>query len=140
MSTDDDEPALPRDDEYRVGNKRPPLHSRFQAGASGNSKGRPRGAVGLKTKIQQELRKSVPVNVNGRRKKMSKADVIAAQFVDSSMRGDPKATALILRITDDEGVKNSSEATALSEMRIDKETLKVIQARLQRHIDDDDEA
>ena len=139
MSTDDDEPALPHDAEYRVGNKRPPLHSRFQPGASGNPKGRPHGAVGLKTKIQQELRKNVPVNVNGRRKKMSKADVIAAQFVDSSMRGDPKATALILRITDDEGAKNSSETTALNEMRIDKETLKLIQARLQRHIEDDDE-
>jgi hypothetical protein len=35
--------------DYAVGYRRPPLHSRFQPGVSGNPPGRPKGAANLKT-------------------------------------------------------------------------------------------
>ncbi len=37
------------DEDYRVGNKRPPRHSQFKPGVSGNPKGRRKGSVNLRS-------------------------------------------------------------------------------------------
>jgi hypothetical protein len=55
MSSDDDMFRGPARD-YEVGDQRPPKHSRFKPGQSGNPRGRPKGSVNLRTRISQQLR------------------------------------------------------------------------------------
>ena len=50
-----------RDDDDRVGYRRPPKHTRFKPGQSGNPKGRPKHAPNLKTEFLEELGDDVTV-------------------------------------------------------------------------------
>jgi hypothetical protein len=79
-----------------VGYKRPPRHTQFKAGVSGNAKGRPKGALNFATVIEQELRARIEVTENGRRKRISKREAIAKQTVNRAAAGDPKATSTLL--------------------------------------------
>jgi hypothetical protein len=58
-------------DEGKVGYGRPPVHSRFKPGHSGNPKGRPKGQRNLASEIARAMAMPVPVTVNGRRKNVS---------------------------------------------------------------------
>ena len=49
-----------------VGYGKPPVHSQFQPGKSGNPKGRPTSTKNLKTDLAQELAERVQVTENGR--------------------------------------------------------------------------
>lgn len=96
---------------YEVGDRRPPKHSRFKPGVSGNPRGRPKGSVNLRTKVTQQLRETVTVNRSGRSVKMPKADLIARQIVDAAAKGDLKAAMLAVRLDDEAGIAQSKAST-----------------------------
>jgi hypothetical protein len=59
---------MPRDnkrDDYAVGYGKPPLHTRFKKGQSGNPRGRPPGAKNLSTLLNEALNEPVIVAANG---------------------------------------------------------------------------
>jgi hypothetical protein len=59
-----------------VGYKKPPRHTQFQPGRSGNPKGRPKGSKNFSTVIEQELRRTIHVTENGQRKKIIRAESV----------------------------------------------------------------
>jgi hypothetical protein len=81
---------------YEVGYGRPPRHSRFQKGQSGNPKGRARGSKNFTTLLKEALDEPVSVNENGRRKTISKKAAIAKQAVNKAAAGDLRALPLPL--------------------------------------------
>src|SRR5439155_1781990 len=62
---------MPPDDErdYEVGYGKPPRHTRFGLGRSGNPRGRPGGSKKLSTLLSEALKEPVIVVENGRRRK-----------------------------------------------------------------------
>ena len=73
---------------YDVGYAKPPSRTRFKPGQSGNPRGRPRGAKNFVTAIEGELRARVTVTENGRRKRVTKREVIAKRLVNRAAEGD----------------------------------------------------
>ena len=61
MSNNKEQDAASTFGSYEVGNCKPPKHSQFQKGKSGNAKGRPKGSKNLKTLIREEFLKPVTV-------------------------------------------------------------------------------
>jgi len=84
------------DSRHTVGYKKPPRHTQFKPGQSGNVKGRPKGAKNFATVFQEELCVPIEVTENGKRKRISKRQAIAKQHINKAVAGDPKAAAIVL--------------------------------------------
>jgi hypothetical protein len=113
---------------YEMGYGKPPLHTRFQKGKSGNPKGRPRGKKNMSTLLSTALNASIVVVANGRRKKITKREAIVTQLVNKSAAADLKATQIVfamLRESQDDG---SADPAVFAEA--DHEIIRRIQARL----------
>jgi hypothetical protein len=74
-----------------VGYRRPPKHSRFKSGQSGNPAGRPKGTVSFLSVFQKTLRERVVINENGRRKTITKLEAAVKQLVNKAAGGDMNA-------------------------------------------------
>lgn len=61
---------MPRD--YAIGYGKPPVHSRFRKGRSGNPKGRPKGRANLKTDLLAELTETIVIREGDRQLRVSK--------------------------------------------------------------------
>jgi hypothetical protein len=91
---------MPRDGEgdYEVGYGKPPRHSRFVKGRSGNPRGRPRGAKSFSALLSDKLNEPVTVAENGGRRKISKREAIVTQLVNRSAAADFRAIKILLDI------------------------------------------
>ncbi len=95
MSTQGDD-QTPDPDGEEVGYCKPPKHSRFKPGRSGNPRGRPRKNRSIEDMIKRELDQMVSVTELGRELRISKREAIIKQFVNRAIKGDPKPMQLML--------------------------------------------
>lgn len=103
--------------EYSVGKGKPPQHTRFQKGQSGNPKGRLRGSKNVATLLAQVLRERVVITENGRRKTITKLEAMLKQLANKAASGDHRAIKLLISLagtympsTDADGEKPKSRA------------------------------
>jgi hypothetical protein len=82
--------------DYEVGYGKPPRHTRFAKGQSGNPRGRPCGAKNFTTLLQEALDEPVTVTENGGRRKVSKRQAIVTQLVNRSATADFRAIKILL--------------------------------------------
>ena len=82
--------------DYKVGYKKPPLHTRFRKGQSGNPRGRPRGSKNLSTLLTDALNEPVVVTEDGRRRKISKRELGIRQLVNKFAMAEAQATKILL--------------------------------------------
>lgn len=80
-----------KDDDYDVGYGRPPTHTRFRKGQSGNPGGRPKGSVTLKAALAREAAREVQFTEDGRRTKATKMEITAKAIFQRAMNGDVNA-------------------------------------------------
>ena len=129
MPTD---PPMPPDQkgDYEVGYRKPPRHSRFTKGQSGNPRGRPAGAKNLKTLLSEALNEPVIVTENGGRRRVTKRQAIITQLVNRSATADWRAIKILLdlvREIEGQSEPAASETTAFSEA--DEMVLEQLRAR-----------
>jgi hypothetical protein len=82
--------------EYLVGYKRPPRHTQFKPGQSGNLNGRPKKGTTFAEAFQKELHTSITILEGGKRRKVTKLAAIAKQQTNKAVGGDAKATAMVM--------------------------------------------
>jgi len=94
---------MPRDKEgdYEVGYGRPPRHTRFVKGRSGNPRGRPPGAKNFTTLLNEALNEGVLVTENGEHRKISKREAIVTQLANRAAAADFRAIKILLDIVRD---------------------------------------
>ncbi len=80
----------------KVGYAKPPKHTRFTKGRSGNPKGRPTGSKNFATMMIEELTQTVAIVENGKRTKIPKIRAAVRQALNRAMVGDFKALQQIV--------------------------------------------
>jgi hypothetical protein len=124
-------PETQRD--YAVGYGKPPRHSRFKRGQSGNPRGRAPGAKNLKTLLSEALNEYVIVTENGGRRKVTKREAIIKQLVNQSAIADWRAIKILLdllREIDGQSEPASPETSAFT--AADEKVLEQLRARFSK--------
>lgn len=85
-------------DDYKVGYGKPPEHTRFRPGQSGNPAGRPRAARNLSTLLENELKKPVTVREGGRVRSVAKREALVASLVNKALQGETRASSLLIAL------------------------------------------
>lgn len=88
-------------DDYEVGYGRPPKHTRFRKGKSGNPKGRPKGRRNHWTEVAAILKAPVVVKENGRRKSVTTERAALLRLREKALAGDARALRMILDLARD---------------------------------------
>jgi hypothetical protein len=86
------------DDDYEVGYGKPPKHSQFKKGQSGNPKGRPKGTKNLLTDFEEELAERVNLRENGKTKSVTKQRAMAKSVLANAMTGDTRAADFVFKV------------------------------------------
>jgi hypothetical protein len=124
------------DADYQVEDKRPPKHTQFKRGVSGNPKGRPKGSLNMPARVAKQMRQKVTVTRNGRPVSMGKGDLIALRIVDAAAKGELKAAMFAVRLDDETAVALSETPNEEAFELPNKANLRFIADRLAALIGD----
>ncbi len=96
MAAEGKPPAKGGSGDYEVGYAKPPEHTRFQPGQSGNPRGRPKGTKNLKTDLMEELGEKILVREGDRARQVSKQRALVKALLTRALKGDVRAASLLL--------------------------------------------
>lgn len=88
----------PDRDDDKVGYGKPPKKHRFKKGKSGNPKGRPKGAKGLKTDFKEELASVITVSIGGKEYTGTKQRLALKALSMRASLGDLRAIAQFVNL------------------------------------------
>ncbi len=102
---------MSNDDE--VGYRKPPKHTQFQKGQSGNPKGRPKGRRNFKTDLKATLEEPVRVTEKGKTKTVSTQHAALLRLREKALGGDVRALDRVIELArtyNDEDMAAAAEA------------------------------
>jgi len=86
------------DRNHPVGYGRPPKHSQFQKGKSGNPRGRPKKERSLAAELEAELSRKITAMEGGRPVKLTKGELLVRTTVSKAIKGDTPLIRLVFQI------------------------------------------
>jgi hypothetical protein len=108
-----------------VGPGRPPLHTRFRKGQSGNPGGRSKKK--LHALLADALNEPVLVTIDGERRKITKREAVVHQLVNKSATADLRATKMLFDMIKDVEQKASVTPPVPEPRRLDAADEEVVQ-------------
>jgi hypothetical protein len=128
-------PGGPDAPDYEVGYGRPPTHTRFKPGQSGNPKGRPKKELSLAEALVKVLNQRVAVREGDRTRTLSKQDALVLTIVNAALKGNSRAWSFLqacLRVLDETKVRD--QAADVDILTADYHGL--LEDYIQRHMQD----
>jgi len=123
-------------DDYDVGYGKPPMHTRFKLGQTGNPQGRPKGSKNLKTDLLEELAETMRITEGGRERRISKQRALIKAQVARGIKGNDRAAAKILDLTlKILGIEDLDDAAEKPPSQEEREVLEALEARIRRKLD-----
>ena len=100
----------------KIGYKRPPLHTRFRSGMSGNPRGRQKGVRNFAADVKRTLEIPVTLSENGKSKRASTQEALILRLREKALKGDARAleTLLSLARTHNEDFVGQSQDRSLA--------------------------
>lgn len=102
--------------DYEVGFQKPPKHSQFRKGKSGNPCGRPKNAKNRKTIIRDVLERPIKFREGEQIKSATVLEVILRRLAQNAMQGEPRSTLTTLKLAAEAGFldETTTQQTPLS--------------------------
>jgi uncharacterized protein DUF5681 len=125
--------AHDKESDYEVGYGKPPRHTRFPKGQSGNPRGRPKGAKNFKILLSEALDEPVAVTENGGRRKVTKREAIVKQLVNQSAIANWRAIKILLDLVREvEGETQPASPETSSFTEADEQVIAQLKARFSK--------
>src|ERR1700732_746944 len=86
------------EDDFKVGYKSPPQHSRFQPGRSGNPGGKQKAVRNLGSDVKRTLEVPVRLNDQGRPRRVSTQEAALLRLREKALKGDARSIVQILEL------------------------------------------
>jgi hypothetical protein len=81
-----------------VGYKRPPDHSKWKKGQSGNPTGRKKGSRNLGTDLAEEMAQIIHLTEGGKPRRLTKQQALLKGLTARAIKGDARAATLVLNL------------------------------------------
>jgi Family of unknown function (DUF5681) len=101
---------------YEVGYCKPPRHTRFRAGRSGNPKGRGKHSKSGRTLLIEALNELVLVTEAGVKRRITKREAFCKSFVARALNGDARFAAMRMKIIEQLNLPTDSNMDGRSEL------------------------
>ena len=88
------------EDNTEVGYKKPPRHTRFQPGRSGNPRGRQKGLRNLASDVKRTLETPVKLNDRGRQRLVSTQEATLLRLREKALNGDQRAIDRLVQLAE----------------------------------------
>ena len=116
------------DDGTGIGYKRPPKHTQFRPGRSGNPRGRPKAVASFRSDFTAEMRERVTVrDDNGRSHRISKQRALIQMLFSAALKNERSAVSAVLACLRHFGADDGEPAEPA-----DLEDLDMLRAYLER--------
>lgn len=126
--------------DYAVGRGKPPKHTQFRKGDGRPRPGRPKGSKNMVSMVLEAARDQVPVTIDGKKRKISKAQATAIHLANAAATGNPKFVLQFIDLI--ARIEASAEAARPSEYpfsELDKKVIYEIYKRLRPYDEPVDE-
>jgi hypothetical protein len=118
-----------------VGYGKPPKHTRFKPGESGNPSGRPKGTKNLKTIARREFEQKIEVREGQRVREITKKEAFVKGTINRALQKGGKDSDTALRLLAEiEGDAEAASAPLIPLSQDEDEVLAAYEARLRRKI------
>ena len=108
---------------YEVGYGKPPKHTQFKPGYSGNKKGRLKGSANLFTAVEKLQNERVRIVHNGKQKSISVTEAILRKAGMDALNGNAKAQKIMLDYFEKNERRKEELAQRVEALREDERTL-----------------
>lgn len=85
------------ENDYEVGYKKPPAHTQFRKGESGNRHGRPKGSKGNRSVLRSVLEQKVTIRENGEARQVDFMEAFVRKLVEKALKGTTKDQLKLLQ-------------------------------------------
>jgi hypothetical protein len=86
------------EDDFKVGYKSPPQHSRFQPGSSGNPGGKQKAVHNLGSDVKRTLEVPVRLNEQGKARRVSTQEAALLRLREMALKGDARSLDRLLEL------------------------------------------
>jgi hypothetical protein len=118
--------AKPKDASYPVGYGKPPVHTQFKKGVSGNSRGKKKGQKGLKAVVEDVFQQKVSIRTARGIRKVTKLDALVQKLMNDALTGDARAVMHIVRLAKEAGLTQEAAAIEGASQDLTEEDLRIM--------------
>ncbi len=102
-------------DAYAIGYRRPPVHTRFKPGRSGNRKGRPKRQRNVRTVVEETLNQRITIRDGNGTRSLTKLDGVVLTVINGALKGEPKALTAFITLVRSLGMTGEAPEASNSE-------------------------
>lgn len=106
---------------YTVGYGKPPIHTRFRKGESGNPRGKKKGQKSLKAVVEKVFQEKVSIRTARGTRQVTKLDALVQKLMNDALTGDAKAVVHIVRLAKEAGLTQEAAAIEAASQELAEE-------------------